>query len=364
MSAMVFPSQPFARRRLLIGAGVAGAAACTASPAATTTADQDLDPHGPHQAGVDRPLPAQRHCRLSIWDLPDDFHDLKGFLAGLGVKAASMAGSARFTMTVGLGPRVVRAIDPDLPGASDLPVFARERITPEHRGGDLMIQLCADDPFVASARATELHGAFPAGLKMRWRQTGFQGTPVPGTGAGANLFGFADGIAGPKGRDEFDREVWLDEPAGRARGGTIAVVRRILLDVPAFLALPVTEQERIFGRRKTNAEPLSGAGDVDLGAKTPAGEYLIPADAHVRRAHPLPSGVGFMLRRSYNIDDVEGPGLLFLSFQRELRTFTATHARLDEADALMRFTTTTASGTFLVLPGFTPSHPLGSSLLS
>jgi len=68
-----------------------------------------------------------------------------------------------------------------------------------------------------------------------------------------------------------------------------------------------------------------------------------------------------MLRRSYSIDE-PAPGLLFISFQNDLRTFTATLAHMDISDALLPFTTTTAGATFLILPGFDRRHPLGSTL--
>ena len=99
----------------------------------------------------------------------------------------------------------------------------------------------------------------------------------------------------------------------------------------------------------------------NLGAKTPDGRYLVPADAHVRRANPAVVGVGLMLRRSYSADE-PAPGLLFISFQNDLRTFTATLTHMDTSDALLQFTTTTASATFLILPGFDRQHPLGSQL--
>ncbi|MCZ0974813.1 Dyp-type peroxidase [Streptomyces albulus] len=72
-------------------------------------------------------------------------------------------------------------------------------------------------------------------------------------------------------------------------------------------------------------------------------------------------GVGLMLRRSYTTD-APAPGLLFISFQNDLRTFTATLTHMETSDALLRFTTTTASATFLILPGFDGQHPLGSGL--
>jgi deferrochelatase/peroxidase EfeB len=70
-----------------------------------------------------------------------------------------------------------------------------------------------------------------------------------------------------------------------------------------------------------------------------------------------------MLRRGYSYANSDADkGLLFVSFQRELRTFVQTQRRLDEGDALMAFATATASGTFLVLPGFSAERPLGADL--
>jgi len=67
-----------------------------------------------------------------------------------------------------------------------------------------------------------------------------------------------------------------------------------------------------------------------------------------------------MLRRSYSMD--EPLGLLFVSYQAELRTFTQTMERMSESDALLDFTRTTAAGAFLALPGFDAQHPLGSTI--
>lgn len=136
------------------------------------------------------------------------------------------------------------------------------------------------------------------------------------------------------------------------------------LDLTRFAALPVAEQEAVFGRRRASGVPLSGgtpASAPELGAKTPDGRYLVPVDAHVRRANPTAVGVGHMLRRSYSTDE-PAPGLLFISFQNDLRTFTATLTRMDTSDALLPFTTTTAGASFLILPGFDRQHPLGSTL--
>jgi dye decolorizing peroxidase len=346
------------RRRVLAGAGALGAlAACSPAPAAT--APPRVDPHGATQAGIARPAPAQQYCDLSIWDTTAaTLETLSQRITALTNGDPAMAGldTGTLSITVGLGPNAVRAIDPTLPGTTDLPTFPGDHL--EHQGGDLLLQVCADDPIVASLATADL--ARTPGITLKWRQNAFRGPTRP-DGASRNLLGFVDGIVVPHGEQELAKEVWLDHP----RGATIAVVRRMRLDVAKFLERPTAEQEQIFGRRRDTAEPLSGGGPdavVDLAAKTEDGQYLIPTDAHVRRAHPLTSGSGLMLRRSYSYDN--GPsdrGLLFISFQQDLRTFVATQHRLAEGDALMRFATTTASGTFLILPGFTRDRPLGLS---
>ena len=51
-------------------------------------------------------------------------------------------------------------------------------------------------------------------------------------------------------------------------------------------------------------------------------------------------------RRSYNYAE----GLLFISYQRELKTFVNTMYRMVEGDALLRYATTTSSAAFRVPP--------------
>ncbi|MFF2009420.1 Dyp-type peroxidase [Streptomyces sp. NPDC058195] len=279
------------------------------------------------------------------------------------------------TVTVGVGPRVVAAVDSDLPGARALPGFDREEMSESARGGDLMIQVCASDP----QTVTLADAALRAWLQEQsaaplWSQHGFR-PPVPPSPPGQarqrvpvrNLLGFLDGIVAPHTGRELDKEVWLPAPS-RVRGGTVLVVRRLRLDTARFLALDLAQQERAVGRRRVDGAPLSGGGrdtPVDLGAKSPQGRYLVPAMAHARRAHPSGTGSGLMLRRGYSYaNGPEDHGLLFICFQRELRTFVATQQRLDDGDELASFATATASGTFLVLPGSTGARPLGTSLFS
>lgn len=352
----------------------AGCESGSAQPARIET-PTPVSPTGPHQAGITLPREAQPNLLAVVADVADGAA-VGELLAELGEAIGTLtAGTdARLlglppgdlTVTVGVGPRLVRMAGPSLPGTADLPQFSREQIAPQARGGDLLIQVCASDSTVIPVVAAALLHQAGDRVHERWRQSGRRGSTIPvaqGLTAPRNLFGFVDGIVGPHTTDEQQRDLWLAGPAPVARG-TIAVLRRMELDLPRFAALPVAAQEAVFGRRRDTGTPLSGgtiAADPNLSAKTPDGRYLIPADAHIRRAHPNVVGVGHMLRRSYNIDEPVS-GLLFISFQNDLRTFTNTLTHMDNSDALLGFTTTTASANFLILPGFDQRHPLGATL--
>jgi dye decolorizing peroxidase len=363
------------RRGLLFGAGAGLVAGCSAPAEIAPAPTDQVAAHGAHQAGIVTPAVVQRHCGVFVWDAPGvpevaaALRRLSAVIPPLTTGAApTLAGMAPggLTVTVGLGPRIVAAVDPALPGAADLPVFTRERIASADRGGDLLLQVCAADPVMVNLAGVALADALGPGFVPRWRQTGVRGEPTADTGAPRNPLGFADGIVNPA-PDDYGRTVWLDEPSGRVAGGTIAVVRRFSLDTARFLALPVDAQEQVIGRRRASSVPLSGgsaADGPDLGAKTPDGRYLVPVDAHVRRAHPSVTGADLMLRRSYSISDASGLGLLFISFQRDLQSYVRTQQAMDDRDALLDFSTVTATGTFLILPGFTPTRPLGATLLA
>ncbi|MEU8567785.1 Dyp-type peroxidase [Streptomyces pathocidini] len=330
---------------------------------------------GRHQAGITLPQPAQPNLLAVVADLGTTVapgpllaelgQAIRTLTAGTDTRLMGLP-PGDLTVTVGVGPRLVRTAGASLPGAADLPRFSRERIASPARGGDLLVQICAGDALLLPVVAAALLDQAGDRIRERWRQSARRGANVSvgnGLTAPRNPLGFIDGIVGPHTTAAQQRDLWLAGPPAVA-GGTLAVLRRMELDLPRFAALSVAEQEAVFGRRRASGAPLSGgtvASSPELGAKTPDGRYLVPANAHVRRANPTVVGAGLMLRRSYSTDE-PAPGLLFISFQNDLRTFTATLAHMDTSDALLPFTTTTASATFLILPGFDRQHPLGSQL--
>jgi len=373
---MTVDQQPRPSRRglLAFGAGTAAVVAtgCGAatSRAATGTTPAAVDVFGAEQAGITRPALPQAQLISQVYDV----HSAPGpLLRRLGELVVALTGRPLdgveepedLTVTVGVGPRLVRTVGAGLPGAEELPRYRGEEIAADHRGGDLWVQICGTNPLVTGMAAAEIQHALGGDVRLRWSQRGWRGdyqrTP-DGHQAGRNLQGFQDGIVNPRSADELRDGVWLAGLSAVA-GGTVAVIRRFRIDLGAWRDMGVPAQEAAVGRTKTGSAPLSGGRNVDLGAKTPDGRYKIASDAHVRRANPLDTGVPTMLRRSYSVDDPE-PGLLFISFQNALRTFTATMQRLSESDRMLDVATTTATGSFLVLPGVTKSRPLGSTLFT
>ena len=370
-----------------IGGSLAVGSTSSPTPAATgqTAASgigQPVPAAGRYQAGIHTPATPQKFGRLLILDTTTSPSAAAGWLAVLGERILELAsstgvagsaaaallpdGAGDLTITVGLGPRIIAGIGPGLPGAEDLPTFVDdEGIDDLARGGDVLLAAYSNDPTVLGAVLAELATVIPASSR-RWEQLVFRGT---GEGMKArNPLGFFDGVVVPHGADELRENVWIAE--GPLTGGTVLVIRRLLLDTTAFRSLAVADREAVFGRRLSNGAPLSGGGSddqVDLNAKTPEGNFLVPADAHARAAHPSFTGSSLMLRRSYSFEndrpgEASESGLAFMSFQNDLRTFVATQHRLDEVDALRAFSTPTASATFLVLPGFDRDKPLGAEL--
>ncbi|NLP84313.1 Dyp-type peroxidase [Microbacterium sp. CFH 90308] len=387
------PPRGISRRALLLGGGglglgvvatavaVSTAHAPSAEPAASATSPAEGGPvpaHGAQQAGIARPATPQRNGLVVVADL-DGNPDAATVLAALAAAGAAVDactdpdrfdpivlpdGPGDVTVTVGLGPRLVRAIDPTLPGADELPVFLSDQgLAAEATGGDLLIAVYASDAAALHPVADRVLAAIP-GARRRWAQQG-----VRGSGSGTvvrNPLGYHDGIIVPHTEDELAESVWI--PSGPAAGGTVAVIRRLRLDIAGFAALAPGAQDAVIGRERATGAPLSGGsrGDqVDLGAKTPEGEYLIPARAHARAAHPSFTGSPLMLRRGYAFSNA-GPerddGLLFVCFQNDLQTFVRTQHRLDETDDLMAFTRATASASFLIPPGRVGGAPLGAAL--
>ncbi|MCW2940056.1 MAG: efeB, partial [Actinomycetia bacterium] len=166
---------------------------------------------------------------------------------------------------------------------------------------------------------------------------------------------------------QMDQEVWVQphtaEPAWAA-GGTYQAVRVVHFNIEKWQAVPLAQQERIFGRRKASGAPMyatsENASDLLDPIYTNDPQGLITAlDSHIRLANPQTpetASTSNILRRSYDYDrtlDVHGDldlGHAFICFQRELNTYITMQNRL-EGETLVPYISPRGGGYFFALPG-------------
>lgn len=393
----------FNRRRLLTGGAAALAAGtavtqCSAAQSATPTGGFDtvVEPFwGRHQSGV--ATPPQAHALFVALDLlPQGGRSARETLtavlklwtsdaARLTQGEPALADTepelalrpARLTVTVGLGPSVFDRVGlahlrPEL--VTELPTFSTDRLEPAWRGGDLLLQICADDPIVLAHASRVVLKNVRSMTRRRWRQSGFRnahGANRPG-GSMRNLMGQVDGTANLHFDQQFDRHVWADGgDAPWFAGGTVLIIRRIRAEMDTWDELDRPSKELTVGRRLDTGAPLTGRTETDepdLDA-TVDGIPVIPPNSHVALARHRTDDEQF-LRRPYNYDDpprdgrTTDSGLIFAAYQRDpARQFVPVQRRLAAGDALNRWITTVGSATFAILPGVpAPGGFLGQPL--
>lgn len=347
---------------------------------------------GIHQAGI--ATPAQANLVLTAYDLDEGAgrEQLKTVMQHWTVAArALVSGSpvagdptisvgnpAALTVTVGVGRALVARLGAEVPaGLGDLPSFAGDELDPTLSGGDVVVQLCADDPLVLAQADRVLTQLAAPHLRPRWQQQGFGSTGARRDGrTGRNLMGQLDGTNNvTTSQLATSGPIWVDaeSPAWLA-GGSYMVVRRIRMLLDDWDRLDSDHQARVIGRTKDTGAPLGGTQEtdfVDLEARHPSGDLIIPSDSHVRHAAPRSESEN-MMRRGYSYRGAVSAagavdqGLLFISFQRDPTTsFIPVQARLASSDALSALTRTTGSALFAILPGVrSASDWLGAELLS
>ncbi|MCR6490991.1 Dyp-type peroxidase [Cellulomonas sp. P24] len=322
--------------------------------------------------GVDR---AALVRLMRIWT--DDIDRLTGGRPGLADTEPELAVvPARLTVTVGYGPGVFSAagLDDRRPTwLAPLPPFAVDRLEDAWTGGDLMLQVCADDEVTISHAIRLMVKDARTFTSVRWVQRGFRRSPgatPPGTTM-RNLMGQVDGTRNPS-PDADGSLIWHESGPSWLVGGTSMVIRRIAMDLETWDAVDRTGREFALGRRLSDGSPLTGTSEhdaPDLDAVDSLGFPVIDTSAHIRRARSANPAERF-LRRPYNYDDPPAPGtlsrsgLVFVTFQRDPVTqFVPIQRQLDKADMLNRWTTPIGSAVFAVPGGFQAGEYLGQRLL-
>lgn len=398
---MAEPGPTVNRRRLLTGgaalAAIPALTRCAAaeSPAPTGFGTDREAFHGPHQAGVR--TAAQAHGLFVALDLAPSAtrspretltailklwsSDAERLTAGRPAVADTEPELAqrpsRLTVTVGIGSHTFERIGlahrrPDT--VLELPRFGTDRLEPRWCGGDLLVQICADDPLAVAHTARVLLKNVRSMTVQRWRQGGFRTARGADTSGATmrNLMGQVDGTANLRDDAEFDRLVW-DDGATQPwfAGGTVLVLRRIRAELDTWDEMDRSSKELTVGRRLDTGAPLTGVDEFDEPdlSRSVNGIPVIPPNSHIALARHRSDGERF-LRRAYNFDDppttgiTTDSGLIFAAYQRDPATqFTPVQQRLAHADALNRWITTIGSAVFAILPGVTEGGYLGQGLL-
>ncbi|MBG0830044.1 Dyp-type peroxidase [Planomonospora sp. ID67723] len=350
--------------------------------------------HGAHQAGV--ATPPQTHAVFVGLDLlpgtgreavvrlmrllTDDARRLTQGAPALADTEPELAAlPARLTVTFGFGPGLFTAakaehLRPE--SVAPLPAFPIDRLEKRWSGGDLLVQICADDALtVAHALRMTVKDA-RSFARARWLQRGFRRAAhaqAPGT-TQRNVMGQLDGTVNPApGTADFDRAVWISEGADGMRGGTTLVLRRIRAELETWDAVDRVGKEFAVGRRLDTGAPLTGTrehDEPDFATLTPVGFPVIAEQAHIRRAHVTDPALR-IFRRVYNYDEgltSQGhadSGLVFASYQADIaRQFLPIQKRLAEADLLNEWTTPIGSAVFAIPPGCAEGGWIGETLLS
>jgi dye decolorizing peroxidase len=256
-----------------------------------------------------------------------------------------------------------------------LPPFSTDRLEPRWSGGDLLLQICAEDPVVVAHASRVLLKNVRSMTRQRWRQSGFRNAYGANRAGGSmrNLMGQIDGTANLHDESAFVRHVW-DDGARQPwfTGGTMLVLRRIRAEMDAWDELDRHSKELAVGRRLDTGAPLTGATEADEPdlAATVDGIPVIPPNAHIALARHRADDEQF-LRRPYNFDDAptgdrtSDSGLIFAAYQRDpALQFVPVQKRLADSDALNQWIITVGSAVFAVLPGVEDGGFLGETLLT
>jgi deferrochelatase/peroxidase EfeB len=369
--------------------------------------------YGAHQAGV--ATPAQEYLSFAAFDLTSDaIEDLRGLLQAWSAAAADLTAGqpyqpasqepsqapndtgeaigldpAQMTITIGFGPGLFGSPSRDRFGLAHqkpamlqpLPPFQGDSLDPNSSGGDLCVQVCANDPQVAFHAVHVFSRIANGTASLRWTQLGFgrtsstshtQVTP-------RNLMGFKDGTDNIRAEDTaaMNNYVWVGAGDGPTwmTDGTYLIARRIKILFDVWDSTSLEGQQRTIGRAKLSGAPLGASSEydpVELSATAANGEPLIPENAHIRLANPQNNDRRHILRRGYSYSEPIEPGsgqidagLFFIAFQRNPdQQFIPLQRRLAANDALNRHTLHTSSAIFACPPGTSPAGFVGDSLFS
>ncbi len=307
----------------------------------------------------------------------DDRPDTSTLAADTG-EAIGMSPS-RLTITFGFGAGLFIKDGKDRFGLAsrrpealvDMPIFDGDQMSEARTGGDLAIQVCAEDPQVTFHAVRQLARIAEGVAQLRWVQIGYR----PSRGE-RHLLGFSNGKGNPNPDDAeaMAKSVWVgDEEQDWMRGGTYVVVRRIRFSIEHWDHMSTAYQEKAVGEGKHPGTPEF---------RPAANDSLVNEDEDNSTTHLqiVTPGAKTILRRSYSYNDgvnfhVErwppwrqglqyDAGMFFICYQRDPRTgFLAIFNKMAKHDSMLnQFWTHEGGGLFAYPRGAKQGEYVGQSL--
>jgi len=279
--------------------------------------------------------------------------------------------ASRLTVTFGFGPSLFGVGGTDRYGLAgklpnylkDIPRMPREKLDAALSGGDVVVQVCADDQQVAFHAIRNFIRLSTGAATLNWLNEGFI-SGRPGT-TPRNLFGFKDGTANVlhQTTEGYDQVVWAgeDEPEW-IKGGTYMAFRKIRMLLEVWDRSSMAEQQDTFGRYKESGAAYGKQGEFDE-----VDSAKLPDTAHVRLAKESKQ---LIHRRGYSYTDGVDPrtgnvnaGLLFISYQRNPdEQFIPMLKLMQNNDKLNEYTLHIASGMFACPGGIRQGEYIGQKL--
>ncbi|QMV44098.1 iron uptake transporter deferrochelatase/peroxidase subunit [Cohnella cholangitidis] len=281
--------------------------------------------------------------------------------------------ASKLTVTFGFGPTFFSLDGKDRFGIAhkiprflkDIPRMPSDNLDPLMSGGDICIQVCAEDQQVAFHALRNFIRLSMGSATLNWMQEGF----ISGGQSGQtprNLFGFKDGTANALHQtpDGYKDVVWAgeDEPDWM-RGGTYMAYRKVRMFLEVWDRSSLSDQEDTFGRYKESGAAYGKKGEFD----TPDPAQM-PIASHVRLAKESKQ---LIHRRGYSytagVDPRTGnvdAGLLFISYQRNPEEQLLPMLKLMQSkDALNEYVSHVASGLFACPGGLREGQYIGQTIL-
>ncbi|GLX66932.1 iron uptake transporter deferrochelatase/peroxidase subunit [Paenibacillus glycanilyticus] len=280
--------------------------------------------------------------------------------------------ASNLTITYGFGPTFFLEDGKDRFGIAkkqplylkDIPRMPRENIDPSLSGGDVCLQVCADDQQVAFHAVRNFIRLSTGYATLNWLQEGFISGKAGVTPR--NLFGFKDGTANklhdnPEGNKKV---IWAgqEEPSWMT-GGSYMSYRKIRMLLEVWDRSSLSDQENTFGRHKESGAAFGKTNEFEA-----VDSSKLPVTSHVALAKQ--SGQ-LIHRRGYSYTDGVDPktgnvnaGLLFIGYSRNPEEQLIPMLKLMQSkDKLNAYTSHIASGMFACPGGLTAGQYMGQSLM-